>query len=117
MNKEIKNYSDACKHLNIEELTIENFSFLPQSQIENAFARHVFLTCKEAVIGDYKPDYSDYDTYKHEIYGYNTESGFSFVVCCLYGCAYAASDFTFPNKQSAEYLIEICKPQLQIIYK
>lgn len=117
--KEIKNYSEACKELNISELTIKDFSFLPPSQQEKAFARHVFLTCKEAVLGDYKPDYSNYDEWKYEIYGYHENNGFSFDFYFSYDCTrcIAGSDFAFPDRKTAKYLIEICKLQLQIIYK
>lgn len=117
LTKKIKDYSTACKHLKRAELTIKDFSFLPQSQQDNAFARHVFLTCKEAVIGDYKPDYSDYDTWRYEIYGYNENSGFSFICVYVFLNVIAGSDFVFPDSQSAKYLIEICKPQLKVIYK
>lgn len=115
LTKKIKNYSTACKHLKRTELTIEDFKHLPSTQQEKAFNRHVILTVIEALVGDWKPDFSD-STLKYEIYAYYSNSGFSFYVLYVsFGCD-AGSDFVLPSRELGNHVIEICKQNLLAIY-
>lgn len=116
LTKKIKNYSTACKHLKRTELTIEDFKHLPTTQQEKAFNRHVILTVIEALVGDWKPDFSDSE-WKYEVYAYHSNGGFSFY-CAYddhYGC-HAGSDFVLPSRELGNHVIEICKQNLLAIY-
>ncbi len=117
LTQTITDYPTACKHLNRNELTIEDFKFLPPSQQENAFARHVLLTAIESLNDGWVADYMGYDQDKYEIYGYNNKSGFSFYVNdCYYAC-YGGSDFAIKSREIANHIIKHFEPQLKVIYK
>lgn len=50
----IKNYSDVCKELNIEELTIEHFGFLPKEQRLKSLAYHQIQNIGKLFNGKWK---------------------------------------------------------------
>lgn len=117
LTQTITDYKTACKHLKRKELTIEDFSFLPESQKENAFARHILLTAIEALNDGWIADYTDYNQWKYEIYGYNYKGGFSFGCDCVIYSAGAGSDFVIKNKETANHIIKHFEPTLKVIYK
>lgn len=50
----IKNYSDVCRELNVEELTVKHFDFLPKEQRLKALAYHQVQTIGKLFNGKWK---------------------------------------------------------------
>lgn len=50
----VKNYSDVCKELGVEELTIDSFTFLPKEQRLKALAYHQIQNIRKLFNGKWK---------------------------------------------------------------
>lgn len=82
---QINSYEDACKILNIQPLTLENFSHLPEGQRQYYYSHHRITTAIEASKEGHQFDWNDYDDRKYfpwwdmETYGdAPAGSGFSY---------------------------------------
>lgn len=83
--QQVNSYEDACKVLNREPLTLEQFNFLPEADRQAFFSLHKITTVIEVLNEGWQPDWNDYDQMKcypwfdMETYGdAPAGSGFSF---------------------------------------
>lgn len=71
----IRNYSDICKELNIEELTIEHFKFLPLEQQRRQLAYHKLCNISKVFNGNWIPDFKNSSQYKYFPYFTKNKNG------------------------------------------
>lgn len=119
-------YQDACKHLGISPVGIEQFAFLPENQRQYMLAQHRVVTVLDVIKeGDAPFNWNDYGQYKYspwwdmETYGdASVGSGFSFLDYD-YGNAYTAvgSRLCTLSKEQTKYVAEIMKADYRVLMK
>ncbi|AWW32153.1 hypothetical protein DN752_19520 [Echinicola strongylocentroti] len=92
---QINSYEDACKILDRKPLTLEEFSFLPESERQSFYSLHRIRTGIEAINEGHVFDWNNWDESKYypwwDLETYNDDpagSGFSYGDCASAGtCA------------------------------
>lgn len=99
----VKSYSDACDELQIQQLTIESFLFLPEPERRRAFGFHKVYTIATALNEGWVADFKNSEDKWFPVFQ-ETGSGFGFLfalrwysyLCCPVGLYYR-------TKELAEY--------------
>jgi hypothetical protein len=100
----ITTYKQVCKALNIEELTLSDFSFLPTEDRKKTLAFHKLQQIAKLFNGDWKPDWKNTNQNKYYPY-FNAASGglgFSDSGSCFFSCF--SSVVYFKDKETSDYV-------------
>lgn len=100
----VTDYESACLEIGIKPLTEEDFGILPKEDRKRYFNRHILTIAIRALVGDWKPDWSNSNEYKYYNYFYVDNGTFSSGVSLYFTYAYVGSDFVFPSKDLAEHV-------------
>ncbi len=100
----ITTYKQVCKALDIEELTLSDFSFLPTEDRKKTLAFHKLQQIAKLFNGNWKPDWKNTNQNKYYPY-FNMDSGglgFSGSDFCYSGCD--SSVVYFKDKETSDYV-------------
>lgn len=119
-------YEDACKHLNANQLTIEDMKIYPEDQRQYMLSQHRIVTVLDVVKeGDEPMDWDNSDQDKRfpwwdmETYGdADAGSGFSLgVVGDGHSHATVGSRLSTLSREQSEYVAEIMLEDYRVIMK
>lgn len=105
----LKDYESACKVLNRQPLSINDFSFLGKEQARRQFARHKIVTGIEAINDGWIADFENEYQYKYYNWLYNRKNGFSFDCGSSFDFCSAGSDLYIESREKAEFIQKIFK--------
>ena len=103
-------YKSACREIGLTPLTLSYFDFLPEWERERAFNRHQVTVGVRALVGDWKPNFTD-GTWKYYTYGYENSNGLRLGGSCYRDMCFAGSDLLFPNSDLRDYAQKIFEKQ------
>lgn len=118
-------YEDACKHLNMTPLTLEEMKIYPENQRPYMLSNHRIVTVLDVVKeGDAPLDYDNYER-KHfpwwDMETYNDEpagSGFSlYGVGCAYTHSGVGSRLSTLEEEKTQYVAEIMLEDYRVVMK
>lgn len=108
----VKTYSDVCKELNIEELKLKDFNFLPKNQQKKALAFSKIQNIVELFNEGWEPDWADSVQKKYYPY-FDCQGSFRFGDFHYLYYSFRGEAGFYKNKELAIY----CGKQFQDIYK
>ncbi len=120
-------YPDACKELNREPMTLEQFKafYKDEKQANYYFSHHKITTVVEALKEGYEFDWNNDEEWKHypwwdmETYGdAPAGSGFSLVaVYCVNTLASVGARLSSKSEADAKFIAELMKDDYKVIMK
>jgi hypothetical protein len=100
----ITTYKQVCKALDIEELTLSDFSFLPTEDRKKTLAFYKLQQIAKLFNGDWKPNWKNSNQYKYYPY-FNLDSGcLSFYVSIFYYSFCYSSVVYFKDIETSDYV-------------
>jgi len=82
----IKSYKDVCFELGVKELTVSDFSFLPEEQRVSALAYHKIQNITKVFNQGWVPDWNNRNQPKYYPYFEKTNSGWVLISCVGLSC-------------------------------
>jgi len=107
--KTIKTFEDACKKLGLDPLkVIPEFLEFPESDRKAMQAHAKLIIINKAIVGDWVPDWNNYDQYKYYPWfemGSSSGAGFSYLDCDIWLTgSNAGSRLCFETREQAKYV-------------
>lgn len=100
----VRNYSDVCYYLNINELTIESFSFLPEEDAIKQLAFHQIKNIEKLFNVGWKVDIKDINQYKYFPYFTLHSGGLVFFDSFLVSSIWYGSVGVYKDSKTSDFV-------------
>jgi hypothetical protein len=117
LNKRIKTYLYVCKELNVKELTISDFNFLPEDQQLKALCFHKLKNIEKLFNGKWKIDWEDSTQNKYYPWFREEKAGLVFYCSGCYSDDSGGSVAYFKDRDNSDFVGKIFINLYEILIK